>query len=51
MKTAKLPCGCRYQVGDIERWLELCPKHKAETDELHQRAAREHAAQRELQKL
>lgn len=42
MKTAREPCGCRYQTDERERWLELCPKHKAEHDELHARAAAEH---------
>lgn len=43
MKTARLPCGCRYECGgDRERWFELCPPHKAEFDEIHARWHREH---------
>jgi hypothetical protein len=44
MKTARLPCGCRYEVGDRERWIELCPEHKAETDATRARWAAEHRA-------
>lgn len=42
MRTAKLPCGCRYECGDRERWIELCPEHETETRETHERWAREH---------
>lgn len=42
MKTARDPCGCKWMVDARERWLELCPKHKAEHDALHARAQVEH---------
>jgi hypothetical protein len=42
VKTAKLPCGCRYELGDRERWIELCPPHAAEADTIHDRWAQEH---------
>lgn len=38
MKTATDECGCRYEVGDRERWVECCPVHEAEWQELHGRA-------------
>ncbi len=44
MKTATLKCGCKYEVGDRERWLTLCPEHDKETRETHERWAREHHA-------
>jgi hypothetical protein len=50
VKTARLPCGCRYECGDRERWLELCPEHKAETDAIHARWAEEHRAQQQQAK-
>lgn len=31
------PCGCKY-TNEPSRWLELCVAHKAEHDEIHQRA-------------
>lgn len=46
MKTAKAKCGCRYELGDRERWVELCPKHEAEFNEIHTRWAAEHRAAR-----
>jgi predicted Fe-S protein YdhL (DUF1289 family) len=46
MKTAKLKCGCRHTVGEIERWVELCPEHKAEADAIHARWAQERREQR-----
>ena len=39
-RTARLSCGCRHTVGDRERWVEMCPEHKAETDALHKAALR-----------
>jgi predicted Fe-S protein YdhL (DUF1289 family) len=42
VKTLRQPCGCRYSHGERERWLELCPEHRRETNELHARAVREH---------
>lgn len=50
MKTAKLPCGCRYEVAERERWTDLCEKHQAEFDETHARWAAEHRAQQAEQK-
>jgi hypothetical protein len=44
MKTAKDECGCRYEVGDRERWIECCQAHEAEWAELHARAAVERPA-------
>lgn len=41
MKTAKLKCGCRYEVSERERWVEMCPKHEAEFQETHARWAKE----------
>lgn len=50
-RTYREPCGCTYKVrDDRERWDELCPKHKAEADEIHERWGREHAEQREREK-
>lgn len=48
MKTATLECGCKYEVGDRERWLTLCPEHDKETRETHERWAREHKQQTEV---
>lgn len=42
MKTAKLKCGCQYELGDRERWVALCPVHEAEFKETHERWAQEH---------
>jgi len=43
-QSARLPCGCRYEVSDRERWIERCPAHDAEDRELHERAAAERPA-------
>lgn len=45
MKTEKHKCGCRSERGR-ERWVELCPVHRAETDETHARWRRELQARR-----
>lgn len=42
MKTAKLKCGCQFTLGDVERWTELCPPHKAEADAIHAQWAEQH---------
>lgn len=48
MKHIKEKCGCTYEAGERQRWVELCPTHKAETEELHQRAQTEyHAAMKQ----
>jgi hypothetical protein len=38
---AKEACGCKH---DGQKWLELCPPHKAEHDETHLRWWAEHIA-------
>ena len=38
MRTERFPCGCIAE-RERERWLELCPAHRAEYDERHRRAA------------
>ncbi len=45
MKTQKLACGCKFEVGDRERWIEYCPEHRLEVETLHHRALAEHNAQ------
>lgn len=49
MRTAKLACGCKYEAGDRERWIEYCAEHKLEVETLHHRALAEHKAQQEAQ--
>lgn len=41
MKTAKLKCGCVYEVGDRERWVTMCELHEKEFQETHTRWAEE----------
>ena len=41
MKARTLECGCK-QTETV--WIALCPRHAAETRELHERVAREHRA-------
>jgi hypothetical protein len=36
------PCGCTFQGN---RWVDWCAQHKAEHDELHQRAAEDYRRQ------
>jgi len=44
MKTRTLECGCKCTES---AWVRLCQRHAAETQELHERAQREHKATRE----
>ena len=39
MRASRLACGCRHEL-ERERWIELCPAHRSEFDELHERANR-----------
>ena len=39
------PCGCTHDGG---AWLKLCAEHRAEADELHARAKRDHEASMRL---
>lgn len=48
MKIARLLCGCHYVIGDIERWTELCPAHKAEADTIHADWATQHRSTQPL---
>lgn len=45
MKTHKLKCGCRFEVGDRERWVEYCNDHRIDVEILHLRALTEHRSQ------
>ena len=42
MKTVRLPCGCRHEIGGRERIVESCETHEAEWREIHDRWATEH---------
>ena len=44
MKAARQSCGCTFLIGDIERWVELCPPHKTEADTIHADWATQHRA-------
>lgn len=48
MRTYRQPCGCVAE-RDRERWVELCPQHRAEFDERHRRHADELRARREAE--
>lgn len=49
MKTQKLKCGCQHTVGEVERWVLMCPEHQAEVDLIHTRWAVEHREQQRRQ--
>jgi hypothetical protein len=42
VRTFKLKCGCKVTSDD--KIVESCPKCQAQFDELHARAAKDHAA-------
>jgi len=41
-------CGCKF---DQTKWLNLCPTHQAEHDEIHKRAQDEYHAARVVAEL
>jgi len=42
MRTERFPCGCLAERGTgRERWVELCPEHRAEAESTHVRWAQE----------
>lgn len=40
----KEACGCKSINDPVEKWVEICPQHKAEFDAVHERWAVEYRA-------